>query len=114
MKPLDLTPEGLAKGLLEISDETLATLSHDLLYRARAYASPEDQNRLAKYEHRAFAREVIPERPYLAASLPFAIPAYQLYKSVAGQSRSQPSIEQALQGLVGVGEGVKALIAGIK
>lgn len=114
MQPLDLTPEGLAKGLLEISDDVLATLPHALLYQAREYAPPELQNRLSKFEHRAFAREVIPENPLMALSLPLAIPGYQAYKTVAGKSRSQPSIEQALQGLVGVGEGVKALIAGIK
>lgn len=114
MNPLEMTPEEVARNLLNLSDEVLASLPHSLLYQAREYAPREDQGRLSKYEHRAFAREAVPENPLMALSLPFAIPGYQVYKSVAGKSRSQPSIEQALQGLVGVGEGVKALIAGIK
>lgn len=110
----NLTPEEVARNLLSISDETLASLSHDTLYRAREHAAKADQNRLAKYEHRAFAREVIPERPTMALSLPFAIPAYQAYKAVAGKSRSQGSVDQTLQAFIGVGEGIEALLASMK
>ena len=82
-------------------------MSHSDLYQAR-FKYPERQNELAPYEHRAFAREWAQESPVLAGlSLPFAIPAYTLYKSLGfGNSRSQPGINQVIQGYKGLGEGL--------
>lgn len=113
----DLTPEGLADMLMEIPDTALASMPHALLYQARNYAQGKDsQNRLSRFEHRAFAREAIPEDPLLALSLPFAIPGYQAYKAIKGvagdqKARSEGSMDQMLQGFVGVGEGIKQLFA---
>ena len=67
-----------------------------------------DQNAIAPYEHRAFAREWAQESPVMAGlSLPFAIPAYSLYKALGlGNSRSKPSMEEVMQGYTGLGEGL--------
>ena len=86
----------------------LGAMSHADLYRLRQQTQdPELQNLLAGYEHRAFAREATAENPWLAPSLAVATPLYQLYKLLGlGASRSQPSMNQAVQGLTGVGEGL--------
>lgn len=86
----------------------LPTLDHATLYRMRAKAKDKDeQDRLAAYEHRAFAREAVAEKPWLAPSLLVATPLYQLAKLAgATNSRSSPSLSQMGHGLLGVGEGL--------
>ena len=86
----------------------LPNLDHATLYRMRRSAADQAlQDLLAGYEHRAFAREAVAEKPWLAPSLLVATPLYQLAK-VAGltNSRSAPSLSQMGQGLLGVGEGL--------
>ena len=86
----------------------LRSLDHATLYRMRAAAQDRAlQDLLAGYEHRAFAREAVADKPWLAPSLLAATPLYQLAK-VAGltSSRSAPSLSQMGQGLLGVGEGL--------
>lgn len=86
----------------------LPTLDHATLYRMRRSAADQAlQDLLAGYEHRAFAREAVAEKPWLAPSLLVATPLYQLAK-VAGltNSRSAPSLSQMGQWLLGVGEGL--------
>ena len=86
----------------------LQSLDHATLYRMRAAAQDRAlQDLLAGYEHRAFAREAVAEKPWLAPSLLVATPLYQLAK-LAGQtnSRSAPSMSQMGHGLLGVGEGL--------
>lgn len=102
-----LTPQELASMLGSINPEDLAGLSHSLLYGARGHAKPEDQKKIAKYEHRAFARESVAENPLMAASLTAAIPAYQIYKLMNSQSRSGFDPSQVLESFVGVGEGLQ-------
>jgi hypothetical protein len=82
-------------------------MSHSDLYQARS-KYPEQQNELAPYEHRAFAREWAQESPVMAGlSLPFAIPAYSIYKALGlSDSRSQPSLDEVIQGYKGLGEGL--------
>lgn len=88
--------------------DDLPRLDHAELYRMRAAAKDKElQNLLAGYEHRAFAREAVAERPWLAPSLLVATPLYQLAKLAGTQnSRSAPSMSQLGQGLLGVGEGL--------
>jgi len=82
-------------------------MSHSDLYRARN-KYPDMQDQIAPYEHRAFAREWAQESPVMAGlSLPFAIPAYSIYKALGlSDARSQPSMEEIIQGYKGLGEGL--------
>jgi hypothetical protein len=95
-----------APGLLNLSPEELAQLSHAALYMARARAPKEQQNQLAGYEHRAFAREATQENPLLALPIAAGAVGYPLYKMLMSPGRSDPSLNQVGQGLLGVGEGV--------
>lgn len=92
-------------GLLD--QNQLAKMSHSDLYQMR-FQQPDKQDLLSPYEHRAFAREWATENPVMAGlSLPFAIPAYALYKSAGfGNSRSNPGIDQVIQAYKGLGEGL--------
>lgn len=110
MTPNSITPDQVASTLKELGDEGLATLSHALLYQARERIPREQQNLISPFEHRAFAREAIAENPLMALPIAASIPAYQLYKLIDGGSRSSPSIDQVLQGFIGVGEGLSAAI----
>lgn len=89
-----------------LKPEDLLKLDHATLYNARAKAPPDMQNVLAGPEHRAFAREATAENPALALSIALASLAYQPYKILKGQARSDPSMTQAMQGIAGVGEGL--------
>lgn len=107
---MSLLAEALAR-LQSVGNQQYAGMGHSDLYNMRAQ-QPANQNELAPYEHRAFAREFMQESPLAAAvSLPFAIPAYTAYKAMGlGNSRSQPSLEQMKQGYVGYGEGLLNLL----
>lgn len=75
--------------------------------RKEAGADQEAQNELAKYEHRAYAREAAQQSPLLAASVALNIPLYQLAKMVgATGSRSKPSLDQMTHAYRGLGEGL--------
>ena len=93
----------------------LASAPHSELYAMRSKAkTQEEQNQLANYEHRAYAREAVQDSilpPMAAVGLAAAIPVYQA-KKVLGmtQSRSEPSLEQAKQAYIGVSEGLAASI----
>ena len=107
----DLTPDELAAMLLDIPGDRLAKMPHDLLYNTRSRVPSEQQNKIAPYEHRAFAREAIGENVLRAPAIAAGILAYQPYKMLTGKSRSSASLDQVLQGFAGVGEGiVNALI----
>lgn len=88
------------------SPEKMATANHSGLYAARSAATKEQQNLMAPYEHRAFAREAVTENPWMALPIAAGIPAYQAYKSVFG-SRSDNSMGQVWQGFKGIGEGLR-------
>lgn len=92
------------------TEEELGKASHSDLINARKGAPKDVQDKLAPYEHRAFARESVAESstPLVsAASLTAAIPAYQTSKALGlEQSRSSPSVKQVTEGLKGVVEGV--------
>ncbi len=84
----------------------LSDMSHADLYRLRTQS--QNQGLLAPYEHRAFAREWAQESPVMAGlSLPFAIPAYSLYKALGfGNARSPASLDEIKQGYAGLWEGL--------
>jgi hypothetical protein len=102
-----------APGLLNLSPEELAQLSHAALYMARARAPKEQQNQLAGYEHRAFAREAVGENPLLALPIAAGAVGYPFYKMLMSPGRSDPSFNQVGQGLLGVGEGVSNRLRGL-
>ena len=101
-----LTPQQLASSIGLLGDDVLRQLPHSLLYSARQYVKPADQDRLAGVEHRAFAREATKENPWMSLPIAAAIPAYQAYKAVMPGSRSRGSLGQAAQGFRGIWEGL--------
>lgn len=108
---MKLTPDILANTLMDLGKDQLAQLPHALLYQARERVPREQQGFISPYEHRAFSREVVQENPLMAISLLAAIPAYQGYKAIMG-ARSEPSLDQVLQGYAGIGDALKAMISG--
>jgi len=100
------TADGIAEALLSLTSKDLAQIPHSLLYSARSKVPSEQQNLISPYEHRAFAREATMENPLMALPIAASVIPYQLYKAVDGRSRSTPSIDQVLQGFLGVGEGL--------
>lgn len=107
----DLTPDTLAATLKDLGADQIKELSHSLLYQARERVPKgPQQDQIAGYEHRAFARELTEENPLYALSLAAAIPAYQGYKALRGGSRSSGSMNQVLQGYTGIGEGLLQLL----
>ena len=101
-----MTPQEIAASLKSLTPQQLGQLDHASLYAARSYVPREQQNDISPYEHRAFAREATKENPWMGIPIAAATLAYQPYKMVMGQSRSQPSLDQVGQGLIGVGEGL--------
>lgn len=84
---------------------------HSKLYQVREGASQEEQNLLAPYEHRAFAREVVQENPLMALPVAAAIPIYAAGKATGIiKARSEPSLEEVKQGFIGLGEGLMKLL----
>lgn len=77
-----------------------------LLQMRKLAQTQADQDRIAGYEHRAYARETVRDNPWMAASLLVATPAYQLAKLAGMGSRSSPGLLQMGQGLIGIGEGL--------
>lgn len=95
-----------------LTDDQLATMPWSQLLQMRKSATDQaQQNRLANFEHRAYARETVAADPKQALFLGAAIPAYQavkaLPKAITGnQSRSDPSLAQAAAGFHGILEGL--------
>lgn len=84
-----------------------ARMSWDDLIRLRAESGPEKQSLLAPYEHRAYAREYVAEKPWAAPAFLLMTPAYQVWKAMRGGARTKPSMEQLGQGLLGTFEGLR-------
>lgn len=101
-----MTPQQLALMLGSIPPEQLAQMPHSLLYQAREYAQPDQQNTLAPYEHQAFAREATAENPWMAAPIAAGSLLYPFYKMATGGGRSSPGWDQVSGGLLGVGQGL--------
>lgn len=101
-----MSPEQLAYAIQGMSDEQLAKMPHWMLYQAREHIPPEQQDRVANFEHRAFAREEVASNPMMALPVAAGALAYQPYKMFMGGSRSHPSFGQMGAGLRGVYEGL--------
>lgn len=102
-----MSPEQIAHAVQGMSDEELAQMPHWMLYAARAHLPASEQDRIAPFEHRAFAREEVREHPLMALPVAAGALAYQPYKMVTGGARSAPSLGQVGQGLMGVYEGLR-------
>lgn len=90
----------------DTSPTGLEQLPHATLYAMRDGQGKDAQNLLAPYEHRAFAREAIPEHPWLAPSVFAGAALYDIAKVLGyGDARSDPSFESFKQGLLGAREG---------
>jgi hypothetical protein len=103
---MNQTPQQLALGLLQMSPEQLSQLDHATLYNARRYIPKEQQGLLAPFEHRAFAREAVGENKLMALPVAAGSLLYQPYKALVSPGRSQPSLNQLAQGLLGVKDGL--------
>lgn len=101
------TVKEVAKFTIPSSDQ-LASMSHLSLRQLRdKAATQEEQNKLAPYEHRAFAREYIAENPEAAIIMPGMIMAYNvLRKAGVLKGRSDPSAKHIIEGLKGYVEGI--------
>lgn len=90
------------------STDELSSLDHGTLLELRRKATTkEQQNKLAPYEHRAWAREYIKDNPEAALVIPGMILAYNLAKEtdlMAGRSES---------GTKAIVEGMKGWLEGI-
>lgn len=95
----------LIETLME-NPQSLRKLSHAQLYQARAGAPNYMQDILSGPEHAAFAREATAENPLMALPIAAGAVAYQPYKMVKG-SRSKPSLDQVIDALIGVKDGLK-------
>lgn len=104
-----MTPEEIAQSLQNLTPQQLRSMDHSSLYAARGRL-PRDaramHDKIAPYEHRAFAREATAENPLMALPIAAGTLAYQPYKLLMGQSRSGASLDQVGHGLAGVGEGL--------
>ena len=101
-----MTPQEIAESLKMLSPDQLGKMDHASLYNARRYVPREQQGDISPYEHRAFAREATQENPLMGLPIAAGTLAYQPYKMLMGQSRSDASLNQVGQGLLGVGEGL--------
>jgi hypothetical protein len=86
---------------------------HQLLLARKDAKSKEEQDHIAPFEHRAFAREYVEENPVTGTiGIGVAIPLYAGAKA-AGLvgSRTETSVEQMKQGYAGISEGLdKAIV----
>ena len=105
-KQTEMTPKEIAAAIETLKGTELSKMSHANLYLARDYVPAEYQNKISPYEHRAFAREATQENPWMALPIAAGTVAYQPYKILKGQSRSGASLDQVVQGMAGVGEGL--------
>lgn len=101
-----MTPKEIAASLASLTPQQLGSMDHASLYSARQYVPMEMQGKISPYEHRAFAREATQENPLMALPIAAGTLAYQPYKILKRQSRSGASLDQVVQGMTGVGEGL--------
>ncbi len=94
-----------------LSQKDLSSVPFDQLLALRQAAPSSEQQRIAPYEHRAYARETVQSDPLAALSMAINIPAYQLAKLlrlVPSDERSTPaSFDQLIEGYKGILEGLR-------
>lgn len=92
-------------------DDTMAKMGWNDLYALRIQnrGNPDAQEKIAPYEHRAYAREEARDSLSKAAAYPVLITGYQGAKAahlVDQDDMSTPaSLKQIAQGFIGAGEG---------
>lgn len=85
----------------------------ELLALRRKYNGNQDaQNLLAPYEHMAYAREDVRDRPYMALPYMAMIPGYQAYKALFIGGRSNNPLQAMAGGYKGVAQGLLQRLAG--
>ena len=102
MRPNDTpTTQGLP------SVDQMKTMPWSDLYQLRKQKglTQEDQNYLAPYEHRAYARDNV-RTPYDALENTVMTVGYTPYKQLISRGRSQPSWNELGQGILGGWEGL--------
>jgi hypothetical protein len=95
----------------DLTDEQLAGMDFGNLNMLRKMFPDhkEWQIRLAPFEHQAFARDYVSKNPVSGTlGLGVAIPAYQGAKALGfdRNSATPPSMNQALSGYKGIGQGI--------
>lgn len=79
----------------------------ELLELRRKASTKEEQNVIAPYEHRAYAREYVKENPEAALVMPGLILGYNTLKAVGEkEGRSDASFKTILEGMKGAIEGI--------
>lgn len=113
------TITGLDGKPMVVTDEMLAGLNFKTLNGLRK-VNPDQQlqNLIAGYEHRSFAREYLKENPWMIPSVAVATPGYTAMKALpkewtGNRSRSQPSLSELKQGMIGVGEGALGAVSDV-
>lgn len=97
----------------EQASQMLSGLDHATLYQMRAKAPRGMQGLLSPYEHQAFAREATMENPLMALPIAAGTFAWPVYKTLVSPGRSEPSLDQVKQGLIGVGQGLGGWFGGL-
>lgn len=103
-----MTPQEIAAQLQQLGPDRLKAMDWMTLLQARRHVPLEQQNLIAPYEHRAYARETVQHDPLAALGLAVGAIGYQPYKMLTGEGRSTPSMKTMTEGLTGVGEGLWA------
>lgn len=95
---------------MNYTDEELDKMPWDQLIALRKQVenNQQQQNRVANYEHQAYARETVQDNPLMAVPMAAMIPAYQVYKGVMGGARSEGGLQQMEAGYKGVLQGLLA------
>ncbi len=84
---------------------------HELIALRNKTQDKEEQNRIAPYEHRAYAREAVEENPAMAISMAVLAPGYQVAKAAGLTSgRSEVSTKHVTEAYKGIGEGLEAAV----
>ena len=106
-KKLAMVPEysEYGKGAIPTEEELAKMSWPDLLQLRNSLTTRADQNAVAPYEHRAYAREFSGD-PYSAAQNAIGSLGYSPAKGIIGGARSDPSFREIGQGLRGVWEGL--------
>ncbi len=105
-KALMLMPEAAPYGVGNVpSEDALSKMPwSDLLQLRSKLTTKAEQNAVAPYEHRAYAREYSPDT-YSAVQNAVGSLGYTAAKPIIGGARSDPSLREIGQGLLGAWEG---------
>jgi hypothetical protein len=96
--------------LSQLTDAQLRAMSFDGIRKLREiFPDQASQNRLAPFDRSSFVREMMQERgPHAGIAPALVSPVFEALKFLPGRmgSRSEPSLQNALAGAVGFGQGL--------